>query len=102
MLSLSQVPQQFQTQYDYYANPPTLLLPIYNILHQISLSFSASNNNSTAAYHHMENGGEQGGESIISNNKRIEKNRVHLSYLKQVILPKVEKWYQWFKNSQAG
>lgn len=68
----SKVPAEFQTQYDIYANPPTLFLPIHSLYQKFRSSPSYSHN--------------------------LEKLKTFL----QGIFPKIETNFKWFQRTQHG
>ncbi|TVY57315.1 putative mannosyl-oligosaccharide glucosidase [Lachnellula suecica] len=84
----SKVPQEFQTQYPHYANPPTLFLVLDTFVSQLG----ALNGTTPPAEEKL---------SPRLNSKHLENQELALEYLKE-LYPKLKKHYYWFRKTQAG
>ncbi|KAK4669782.1 Processing alpha glucosidase I [Podospora pseudopauciseta] len=86
----SKVPQEFQTQYPHYANPPTLFLVVEQFVERLL------NTNGTAAVHK-----ERLSQSESLANASLENPEVGLDYLRK-IYPLLRRQFQWFRKTQKG
>jgi mannosyl-oligosaccharide glucosidase len=71
----AKVPQEFWIQNNQFANPPTLFLPLYKVIHRVN-------------------------ESIVLN-KHDTPNDPDVIYLNR-IFKRLTHWYDWFNNTQVG
>ena len=72
----AKVPHEFWVQNNQYANPPTLFLPIFNVIHKIN-------------------------EKLKLNTENLNENNPDLVYLNRVF-NRLKHWYNWFNSTQAG
>ena len=71
----AKVPSEFWVQNSQYANPPTLFLPIFRVIHKIN--------------------------EKIKSEKIVEESNADLIYLNNVF-KRLKHWYSWFNNTQSG
>jgi mannosyl-oligosaccharide glucosidase len=79
----SKVPQEFQTQYPHYANPPTLFFVIHSFLDKI------------AAASTQQVLGSENANGVLANPDAA------LQYLRD-LYPLLQKHFEWFRKTQAG
>lgn len=84
----SKVPQEFQTQYPHYANPPTLFFIIDNFVDRIA------NPNGTKPH-------SKDTVTPKENSVHIKSPELALHYLRE-LYPKLKKHYEWFRKTQSG
>ncbi|KAG9229139.1 glycoside hydrolase family 63 protein [Amylocarpus encephaloides] len=84
----SKVPQEFQTQYPHYANPPTLFYIIDTFISKLG----ALNGTTPPAKEELER---------KLNSKHLEDPELGLHYLRE-LYPKLKKHYYWFRKTQSG
>ncbi|EHL03772.1 putative mannosyl-oligosaccharide glucosidase [Glarea lozoyensis 74030] len=84
----SKVPQEFQTQYPHYANPPTLFF----ILDTFVSKLGALNGTTPPANERL---------TPRINTKHLDDQQLGLHYLRE-LYPKLKKHYYWFRKTQAG
>lgn len=82
----SKVPQEFQTQYPHYANPPTLFFILNNLLERIGAL-----NGTTPPYD----------EKIRITSVYEKSPELAIHYL-QDLYPKLKKHFYWFRKTQSG
>ncbi|KAH0385804.1 glycoside hydrolase, partial [Aureobasidium melanogenum] len=80
----SKVPQEFQTQYPHYANPPTLFFVIHSFLDKIAAAKSG-----------QQILGSENANGVLANPDAA------LQYLRD-LYPLLKKHYEWFRKTQAG
>ncbi|KTW28532.1 hypothetical protein T552_01792 [Pneumocystis carinii B80] len=83
----SKVPKEFIIQHSYFANPPTLILPIISFLEKLE----QNNKNETDQ--------DNKDENIYS--KYIKYPELAIDYLKE-IYPLISRQYNWFRRTQQG
>ncbi|KAK3326310.1 glycoside hydrolase family 63 protein [Apodospora peruviana] len=86
----SKVPQEFQTQYPHYANPPTLLL----VLDAFVDKLRKTNGSMPAAREHLSQG-------ITLSTSSIDNPEVGLEHLRK-LYPLLKKQFDWFRRTQRG
>lgn len=84
----SKVPQEFQTQYPHYANPPTLFF----ILDTFVSKLGALNGTTPPSKERL---------TPRINTKHLDDQQLGLHYLRE-LYPKLKKHYYWFRKTQAG
>lgn len=107
----SKVPKEFQTQYPHYANPPTLMLLLSDILGK----YKIAQRDSTEEEYYQRQQEEQftfeksvGGSnddilnnSTLSGTKHWKSKKLLEKYLKD-IYPELQLHYEWFRKTQKG
>ncbi|TPX32563.1 mannosyl-oligosaccharide glucosidase [Synchytrium microbalum] len=90
----SKVPKEFVTQFPHHANPPTLILPVWEFIERLQ--------------HQADRVSIPGSEPMIGTNDPVYLTQRHLldkelamSYLKR-IYPKFKLQYEWFRSTQWG
>ena len=92
--SRSKVPEEFQTQYPHYANPPTLLMPIANFVERLKKE--------SVANVHIEQdvlAVEDAAEKVT---RRFLDNRVLAKHYLEGLYPLLQRHHEWFRRTQAG
>lgn len=85
----SKVPQEFQTQYPHYANPPTLFFILDTFVSKLG-----SNNGTTPA-------AKEDLSGPLLNSEHLKSRDLALHYLGE-LYPKLKKHYYWFRKTQSG
>lgn len=85
----SKVPQEFQTQYPHYANPPTLFFVLRSFLDKLAAASSPETAHSQTTLGHEEA------------NKVLRNKQVALSYLRD-LYPLLKRHFDWFRKTQWG
>ncbi len=74
--SLARVPSEFVIQNNQYANPPTLFLPLFRVIHKIQ-------------------------EKIVATNQQESAQNPDVLYLNRA-LKRLSHWYDWYNVTQSG
>jgi mannosyl-oligosaccharide glucosidase len=87
----TKVPQEFQTQYPHYANPPTLFFVVDEFVSRLR----KSNGSMPSA------GGEHLSQGLSVATAHVDNPTVGLEYLRG-LYPALRRQYDWFRRTQAG
>ena len=95
----SKVPEEFQTQYPHYANPPTLLMPIAAFIERLKRTKPAGHKGNTVVDFGVEV------EDMFSMDKvtrrYLDNPELARHYLRD-LYPLLQRHHEWFRRTQAG